>query len=383
MGRMAAKVLSGMIKGETFEDNNIIPCEFIPGESCDCYTYRNSDRIRRRVGRDAVSKRAMTTYFNRKLNLIDSTVLSCLTYKEFKQKLHQLLVDNHDYEGDSFHVLLEPNFGLSIYDPSIRLRTTGYSKNMEVLYSTEDGVSYNEELFPSKDLIPGYDPEGKNHLYVFLPIHEGEEAYGYIIFRDCMEKVENHFLQNYQSRMGLVFDKFRHALSLDLINKRLIEVMRKDPLTNVNNRMAYEDKEKFLQSEINSDSDTRFAIAVFDVNNLKLVNDSKGHDAGDEYLIRACHLICDVFKHSPVYRVGGDEFIAVLSGDDYQQREDRLTELNNRMSTYTNVLPLPDDYISVACGISSYDPAKDMSVQDILKRADEKMYINKAKMKQG
>ena len=198
-----------------------------------------------------------------------------------------------------------------------------------------------------------------------------------------MEKVENHFLQNYQSRMGLVFDKFRHALSLDLINKRLIEVMRKDPLTNVNNRMAYEDKEKFLQSEINSDSDTRFAIAVFDVNNLKLVNDSKGHDAGDEYLIRACHLICDVFKHSPVYRVGGDEFIAVLSGDDYQQREDRLTELNNRMSTYTNVLPLPDDYISVACGISSYDPAKDMSVQDILKRADEKMYINKAKMKQG
>ncbi len=383
MGRMAAKVLSGMIKGETFEDNNIIPCEFIPGESCDCYTYRNSDRIRRRVGRDAVSKRAMTTYFNRKLNLIDSTVLSCLSYNEFKQNLHELFVNNHDYEGDSFHVLLEPNFGLSIYDTNIRLRTTGYSKNMEVLYSTEDGVSYNEELFPSKDLIPGYDPEGKNHLYVFLPIHEGEEAYGYIVFRDCMEKVENHFLQNYQSRMGLVFDKFRHALSLNLINKRLIEVMRKDPLTNVNNRMAYEDKEKFLQSEINSDSDTRFAIAVFDVNNLKLVNDSKGHDAGDEYLIRACHLICDVFKHSPVYRVGGDEFIAVLSGDDYQQREDRLTELNNRMSTYTNVLPLPDDYISVACGISSYDPAKDMSVQDILKRADDLMYKNKIKMKQG
>ena len=174
---MAGKVLIGLIKGETCETNNIIPCEFVPGESCDCYTYRNSDRIRRRVGREAFSKRAMTTYFNRKLNLIDSTVLSCLTYKEFKQKLHQLLVDNHDYEGDSFHVLLEPNFGLSIYDPNIRLRTTGYSKYMEILYSTEDGVSFDEEQFPSKDLIPGYDPEGKNHLYVFLPLHEGEEAY--------------------------------------------------------------------------------------------------------------------------------------------------------------------------------------------------------------
>ena len=382
MGRMAGKVLIGLIKGETCETNNIIPCEFVPGESCDCYTYRNSDRIRRRVGREAFSKRAMTTYFNRKLNLIDSTVLSCLTYKEFKQKLHQLLVDNHDYEGDSFHVLLEPNFGLSIYDPNIRLRTTGYSKYMEILYSTEDGVSFDEEQFPSKDLIPGYDPEGKNHLYVFLPLHEAEEAYGYIIFRDCMEKVENHFLQNYQSRMGLVFDKFRHALSLDLINKRLIEVMRKDPLTNVNNRMAYDDKEKFLQSEINSDSETSFAIAMFDINNLKLINDSLGHDAGDDYLIRACHLICDVFKHSPVYRIGGDEFVAVLTGDDYKQREERQTELNNRMSHYTNTLPLPDDYISIAFGISPYDPLKDISVQDVVKRADDLMYKNKAKMKQ-
>ena len=103
-----------------------------------------------------------------------------------------------------------------------------------------------------------------------------------------MEKVENHFLQTYQSRMGLVFDKFRHALSLDLINKRLLDLMRRDPLTNVSNRMAYEDKEKYLQSQINSCAETAFAIAMFDVNNLKLINDTYGHDAGDGYLIRAC-----------------------------------------------------------------------------------------------
>ena len=89
-----------------------------------------------------------------------------------------------------------------------------------------------------------------------------------------MDKIYEHTLQTYQSRMGLVFDKFRHALSLDLINKRLLEVMKRDPLTNVNNRMAYEDKEVFLQSEINSGSAVKFAIAMFDVNNLKLINDS-------------------------------------------------------------------------------------------------------------
>ena len=100
--------------------------------------------------------------------------------------------------------------------------------------------------------------------------------------------------------------------------------MRRDPLTNVSNRIAYEDKEKYLQAEINSETGMEFAIAVFDVNNLKLVNDSYGHDAGDEYLIRACQLICNVFKHSPVYRIGGDEFVVVsagkLTGNDGRER---------------------------------------------------------------
>jgi diguanylate cyclase (GGDEF) domain len=381
MGEACGKLWLDLSRGKECDKSVVIPCEFIPGESCNCYSYRNSDKIRRRVGREAFSKRSMTTYFNRKLNLIDSTILSCLTYQEFKASLQKLLKENHDYEGDSFHVLLEPNFGLSIYDPGIKLRTTGYSRTLEVLYSTEDGISYKKETFSSKDLIPGYTADGRNHLYVFLPLHETDEAYGYIIFRDCMEKVNNHFLQTYQSRMGLVFDKFRHALSLDLINKRLLEVMKRDPLTNVNNRIAFDDKEKYLQSLINSSAKQNFAIAMFDVNNLKLVNDSKGHDAGDEYLIRACHLICNVFKHSPVYRLGGDEFVAILTGEDYKNRLDLINLLNSLMSPYSNKAPLPADYVSVACGVAVFDPSNDFSVQDVIKRADEEMYKNKAKIK--
>ncbi len=381
MGAACAKVWLDLTNGNQESESLIIPCKFIPGDSCNCYESRNSDNMRRRIGREAFTKRAMTTYFNRKLNLMDSTILSCLTFQEFKKSLHQLLVDDHDYEGDSFHVLLEPNFGLSIYDPNIHLRSQGYSKYMEVLYSAEDGKFYDEEMFRSRYLIPGYDGDAENHLYIFLPLHEGEEAYGYIVFRDRIEPVNNHFLQTYQSRMSLVFDKFRHALSLDLINKRLLEVMRRDPLTNVNNRRAYEDKEKYLQSEINADTSFKFAIAMFDVNNLKLVNDSGGHEAGDAYLISACRLICNVFKHSPVYRMGGDEFIAVLTGDDYKNYGKLIIEMNGLMSPYQNTLPLPDGYISIACGISEYEPKTDMSVQDVVKRADELMYKNKAKMK--
>ena len=383
MGAAAGKLWRELAGGRSRARSRIIPCRFVPGESCNCYEYRNSDKIRRKVGREAFKKRAMNTYFNRKLNLIDSTILSCLTYEDFKRNLKRLLVENHDYEGDSFHVILEPDFALSIYDPSVKLDKKGYSRCMEVLYSTENGVLFNEHQFMSKDLIPGYkdNDDNESHMYVFLPIHEAEETFGYLVFRDCMESIANRFLHSYQNRMGLVFDKFKHALTLDLINKRLLDLMRRDPLTGVNNRMAYEDKEKYLQSMINTDPKARFAIAMFDVNNLKLINDNNGHEAGDEYLKRACHLICNIFKHSPVFRIGGDEFVAVLIGEDYIKRERLLKELNRKMSKYSEKLPLPENYVSIACGISCFMPGEDWAVTDIVRRADEEMYRAKADMK--
>ena len=254
---------------KTKDRSVIIPGKFIPGDSCNCYEYRNSDRARRNEGREHFIKRSSTTYFNRKLNDIDSTVLSCDTYQEFVIRLRELLTNDHNYEGDSFHMLLEPSFGLSIYDQNIELRKTGYSKFLDIIYSTENGVAYTEDQFESAKLIPGYQEDDQNHLYVFIPIHENDEAYGYLIFRDCMEKVANHFLMTYQSRLALILDKFRHSLSLDLINKRLMEAMRRDPLTNVNNRMAYDDKEKALQAAMDAGTCPCFAIAMFDVNNLK------------------------------------------------------------------------------------------------------------------
>ena len=157
--------------------------------------------------------------------------------------------------------------------------------------------------------------------------------------------------------------------------------MGRDPLTHVNNRMAFEDKEKYLQSQINSSPDVKFAIVMFDVNNLKMVNDSQGHEAGDEYLLRACHLICNVYKHSPVYRIGGDEFVAVLTGEDYEKRDERLIAINEMMSPYSETLPLPSNYVSIACGMAAYDNNIDYTAADVFKRADEEMYKDRAEKK--
>lgn len=381
MGAASVKTWRELMKDNKLEINKTVPCRFIPGESCNCREFRNSDRLRRQICRDMFSNRARNTYFNRKLDIIDSTILSCITYLNLKESLNQLLKDNHVFEGESFHMLLEPNFGLSIYDSNIKLNTDRYSRYMDVIYSADNGVIIKDESINTGDLIPGYTDDGTGHLYMFLPLFEADNAYGYLIFKDRAEELGEPFIRNYCNRMSMALEKFRYALTIDHINQRLLDLMGRDPLTNVNNRMAFEDKEKNLQSDINSDPDTTFALAMFDVNSLKLINDSQGHEAGDSYLIRACRLICNAFKHSPVYRLGGDEFMTVLTGEDFDNREALIRSLNEAMSPYTETLPLPPEYVSIACGMAVFNSSTDRTVIDVIKRADEAMYKDKASKK--
>lgn len=381
IGASAIKTLRKLANGEGHVLTDIVPCRFMPGDSCNCSEFRNSDELRRTACRGAYISRSESIYFNRKLKRIDSTILACSSYHELKDSLTQLLEADHDFEGDSFHILMEPNFGLSTYDTGIKLNTDKYSKTMEVIYSSENGIQFGEATFDSRDLIPGNGNDDVNHLYIFLPLHDEDSAFGYIVFRDCLEKFDHHFIQNYYERFSLALEKFRYAATIDHMNKQLIDIMNRDSLTSVNNRMAYENKERQLQAEIKSGTASSFAIAMFDVNSLKLINDSGGHETGDEYLLRCCRFICQVFKHSPVYRVGGDEFVAVLRGEDYINRDELVKQLNETMSPYSNTLPLPEDYVSVACGIAEYSPENDKLVSDVVKRADDAMYKDKEQKK--
>ena len=84
-----------------------------------------------------------------------------------------------------------------------------------------------------------------------------------------------------------------------------------DALTGIRNKYAYLEAEEKLNQSITKNNETRFAVVVLDINDLKKVNDTKGHTAGDEMIRAACRIICDTFKKSPVFRVGGDEFAVI------------------------------------------------------------------------
>ena len=174
--------------------------------------------------------------------------------------------------------------------------------------------------------------------------------------------------------------KLEHALDRERKHQKELGSTRKlaytDPLTGVKNKLSYAEAEDRLQTQINAGKAPVFAIAVFDLNGLKLINDTKGHDAGDKYIVDSCRTICRIFEHSPVFRIGGDEFTAILEGNDYESRFelmklfDRQIEENLR---YGGAV--------VASGMAQFDPDLDVDCMTVFKRADRNMYERKDELK--
>ena len=156
------------------------------------------------------------------------------------------------------------------------------------------------------------------------------------------------------------------------------EKARRDGLTGIKNKTAYGEFEAKLNKQIQSGENVKFAIALCDVNGLKTVNDTLGHIAGDEYIRSASRLVCQTFAHSPVFRIGGDEFVAILRGSDFENRE-RL-EKKFTEAVKENV---DQHKVVVACGISVFDKEHDKDVSSVFERADALMYKNKVRMKNG
>ena len=158
-----------------------------------------------------------------------------------------------------------------------------------------------------------------------------------------------------------------------------------DALTSVRNKGAYVNYIEEMQARMDngSDQEMAFAVGVFDCDNLKRINDRYGHEKGDIYLKTASRLICHVFQHSPVFRIGGDEFSVILQNVDYQNREALVQQFNADMVEICAAAGHDWEEAHIAMGIAVYEPQRDRSVNDVIRRADESMYENKRRRKAG
>lgn len=181
----------------------------------------------------------------------------------------------------------------------------------------------------------------------------------------CMENIDEEVKEKEQQQKNL----------------QIVERMIKhDELTGIKNNNAFMELGQSLDEKIRTaDPDLRFGIIMCDVNDLKRYNDTRGHSFGDEFLRRACRMICENFARSQVYRIGGDEFVVYLTGEEYEIREELLENLRRESNANGRSRSGP----VIATGISVYEPASDAKFSDVFKRADLDMYVNKKVLKSG
>lgn len=178
--------------------------------------------------------------------------------------------------------------------------------------------------------------------------------------------------------MDLLGEKIR-VMQLHL--KEQIEVVRShtylDGLTGLQNRTAYTEYLQILEKKIINNPDLIFSVVVFDINQLKTVNDDYGHDMGDKLIIGISQDITEIFDEKRVYRVGGDEFVAIVDEADPSEKTKAVKDIIARKNAESPLSHDPGVEIGLSIGYATYDSSKDRTYSEVFNRADNAMYADK------
>ncbi len=168
----------------------------------------------------------------------------------------------------------------------------------------------------------------------------------------------------------------KRATRSELQLGKIRDLAYRDALTGLKNKLAFTEAEEEINGRITAQEQQPFAIVVCDVNGLKFINDTQGHKAGAEYIRSAGRLVCSLFMHSPVFRTGGDEFVVILTGRDYDSRQFFMAALHDQ-----SVQNIGTTEAVVSGGLAEYAPEKTPNFHTVFEQADQKMYQEKQLLK--
>ena len=208
-----------------------------------------------------------------------------------------------------------------------------------------------------------------------LKIKTGDEIE---ILAESMKKLEsdlNDQIENLFATRQELLSTREHA---DIMS----EMANRDALTGIRNKRGYENEIQRINKGI-AMGNTKVGVVMVDMNDLKEVNDRYGHEKGDKVICNLCDMLCSVFKRSPVFRIGGDEFVVIVSNYDYINLESNVEKFKKSVEHNIKENELePWERASAAIGCAIFEEGKDIAIEDTLKRADEHMYACKQEMKE-
>ena len=224
-------------------------------------------------------------------------------------------------------------------------------------------ISLYSAIMLSTIIIQIYDP--------YLPIY----SIGLIVGSTMLNSfVINDIKEEYKTKLAESRQLVKES-EIQLSETKMIAYT--DPLTNIKNKHAYVEEEERIDKLISQGEMSEFAVVVFDLNGLKTINDTKGHDAGDSYIVDACRTIERFFGNEHLYRFGGDEFVVILFDEAFNNRSKTLAEFEKYIDEC-----LHTDKPIISHGMSKFRKENDNTYHAVFYRADKIMYARKDILKE-
>ena len=237
----------------------------------------------------------------------------------------------------------------------------------------------NYEEIGSKLIRMFDDPGDPSKRITKKSVGDGEDVRFYTL-EEKQVKDSNGNPNGSYLRIQDVTEEEHELQALDEQIGQISQEAYKDALTGVGSKAAYNNKISELNDQLSKGS-IDFAVVMVGMNQLKRINDEFGHKAGDLYIKGCCHLICEAFKHSPVFRIGGDEFVAILRGQDYDARLQNVENLRMAFDdAYEDEDQDPWLRFSASVGMAE-NASDDNTFELVFRRADEAMYEEKKRFK--
>lgn len=382
-GEKTAEIISHIIDRSKEIYSYQVDSRCVTGESCGCKSEIHENN------RNVYCHTQLSTDYDsnhRKARLFSTAheIYKAERFSDMIERLRKLYYDEDGAEGSFFQIMLSPDFENLSFKTVEDMPVYSIPEQFKVIVSKCGDCRTKKEEIDRRDLIPSYDGRGENRVFIFMPLYYKTFSCGYLTMSGPTSGFGKEWKYNEYSES--IIEALKNCISniqLTALNDKLSTMMNTDPMTRVRNRVAFENYKEMLRVEFGKGTTTEFAVALFDINNLKYINDHFGHNHGDTYIKNCCQLICKTFTHSPVFRIGGDEFVAIFrKGADYDNLDELFDLFQYKMDASSTQTEWTNR-LSIASGVAYSSEVKSDKFDELFKIADERMYDRKKEMKKS
>lgn len=384
VGYRCADTFLRLWAGEDVPKFNYTDTECIYWESCGC---RPDIILDERIHlKNQIMYGIETGEFDEEVLSLEYELMKCKTVKDMMYCIPQcipsmkcdvmyLILDHHmnDFKNQTdfySHQLIEDE-EFHIY---------GYPEKMNVEFAFEGGRMLDTDHMEIEQIFPLFDHPDGGRDFLFLPLHFRNRTVGYFVIRNAVYLMEKQYLFQVVNSLTTAMENLHKKEKLEYMNQVLAELYIKDSMTSMYNRRGYQKLAGHYFEEKHGKKES-IMILFFDLDRLKDINDSLGHEYGDFAIISTAKAIMNHSgKEAIPARTGGDEFILIQEAMEEAEIEKLKNDIRSELEQLTVKMNLPFT-LSISIGTVVTDPKMDKTLDDYVREADEIMYREKMEKK--